>query len=302
MIAINGTDRQWRHKSVRALIRSAGGGDPVEIIRAKSKEVVAWAKRLGWKGPPFDPLTLASLRGIRFRESTGLFSAEAQLTPMHGQQLLLEFNPDRAPGRKNYSISHELIHTFFEDCYEMVHQRKSDRAGFDPQQEIEHLCQVGAAEILMPEKDFESDLARLGLSLNAVPALCRRYEASREAVARRMLALTDQAAALAFFSRRLKPVEKKNGGYLNGREAKRKMRILYSVQTPDFPVFLPAHKSVPDESCVNTAVIADEVASGHEAWGVRGSGRWFVEVMALPVPDVGDESSPSVVALILPNK
>jgi Zn-dependent peptidase ImmA (M78 family) len=301
MTATNGSARLWRHKSVRALVRSAGGGDPVEIIRTKSREVVAWAKRRGWNGPPFDPLMLASMRGIRTRKSTDLFSTDAQLTPMDGQQLLLEFNPDRAPGRKNYSISHELIHTFFEDCYEMVHQRKSDRAAFDPQKEVEHLCQVGAAEILMPEEDFALDLARLGFSLNAVSELCRLYEASREAVARRMLALTDQAAALVFFSRRLKPVEKKNARYLNGRP-KAKMRILYSVQTPDFAVFLPAHKSVPDESCVNAVIVADEVASGYEDWGVCDSGRWFVEAMALPVPDVTDESSPTAVALVLPDK
>ena len=302
MIATNGNTRLWRHKSVRALIRSAGGGDPVEIIRSKCKEVVAWAKSLGWKGPPFDPLTLASLRGIRARESTGLFSAEAQLTPMDGQQLLLEFNPDRAPGRRNYSISHELIHTFFDDCFEMVHQRKSGRAAFDPQQEVEYLCQVGAAEILMPEEDFALDLERLGLSLSGISELCQLYEASREAVARRMLALTDEAAALVFFSHRLKPVEKKNGGYLTSQERKERMRILYSVQTPTFPVFLPAHKSVPDESCVNAAIFTDEVASGYENWGVRDSGRWFVEAMALPVPTAADETSASVVALVLPHK
>jgi uncharacterized protein DUF955 len=302
MIAVNGNARLWRHKSIRALVHSAGGGDPIEIIRSKSKEVVTWAKRLGWKGPPFDPLTLASLRGIRARESTRLFSAEAQLTPMQGQQLLLEFNPARALCRRNYSISHELIHTFFEDCYEMVHQRKSELATFDPQQEVEHLCQVGAAEILMPEEDFALDLAGLGLSLSAVPALCRRYEASREAVARRMLALTDQAAALVFFSRRLKPLEKKDCDYLNGKRPKEKMRILYSVRTPNFPVFTPPHKSVPDDSCVSSVMVADDIVSGYEEWDVRGFKRWFIEAMALPVPDDADESLPSVVALVLPDK
>src|SRR5260370_41104497 len=203
----------WRHKSIRALIRSADGQDPLEIIRSKSKELVAQAKDLGWKGPPFDPLILASLRGIRVRESSGLFSAEAQLTPIHGHQLLLEFNPDRAPARRNYSISHEIIHTFFDDCYEMVHHRNSNRKTFDPDQEIEHLCQAGAAEILMPEEYFAADLARRYFSLNTVPDLCRRYGASREAVARRMLSLAGRPAALVFFSRRLKPSEKKSDEY-----------------------------------------------------------------------------------------
>ena len=208
MIAVNGNCRLWTHKSVRALIRFAGGGDPVEIIRSKAREAVAWRKSLGWKGPPFDPLQLASLRGIRVRQAPGLFSVEAQLTPMDGQQLLLEFNPDRPAGRKNFAIGHEIVHTFFDDCYEMVHQRKSNRPTFDPQQEVEHLCH-GAAEIIMPEEDFALDLARLGLSLKAVPELCLRYEASREAVARRMISLSDEPAALVFFSKRLKPLEKR---------------------------------------------------------------------------------------------
>src|SRR6266516_2968289 len=112
----------WRHKSVRALIQSAGGGDPIDIIRSRSKNIVQAAKRSGWRGPPYNPLELASLRGIPSRQADGLYSAEAQLTPVEGRQLLLEFNPDRAPARKNYSICHELVHTLFEDCYEMIHQ------------------------------------------------------------------------------------------------------------------------------------------------------------------------------------
>ena len=65
---------------------------------------------------------------------------------------------------------------------------------------------------------------------------------------------------------------------------------------------MPPHKSVPDDSCVNIVTVADEVASGYEEWDVRGSGRWFVEAMALPVPDDSSESSPTVVALVLPDK
>lgn len=263
--------------------------------------MVESAKRRGWKGPPYDPLKLASLRGIRSRQADGVFSIEAQLTPMDGKQLLLEFNPDRAPARKNYSISHELVHTLFDDCYEMVHHRKSDPKAFDPEQEIEHLCQVGAAEILMPEDDFLIDLEEVGLSLDGVTRLCSRYEASREAVARRMLALTNETGALVFLSRRLKPAEK-NGAYFNGFEPQEKLRVLYVVQTPDFSLFLPTHKSVPDESCAYSVSMADDIVENREAWDVPGFGTWVLQAMALPIPDTTDASSPSVMTLILPNR
>jgi len=221
---------------------------------------------------------------------------------MDGQQLLLEFNPDRAPCRKNYSISHELVHTFFDDCFEMVHQRKSDPRAFDPQQEVEHLCQVGAAEILMPEEDFLIDLSQHGFTLNAIPELCDRYQASREAVARRMLSLSDQTAALVFLSRRLKPVEMRNGSSVDGATPTPKMRILYGVQTPDFPAFMPKHKSSPDNSCVYDVRVANDIASGYEEWNVNGLSRVFVEAMALPIPETADASTPSVMALFFTNK
>lgn len=287
----------WTHKSVRALVRAAGGGDPEEIIRSKSRALVAEAKAAGWSGPPFDPLALASYRGIMSRESPGLFSAEAQLTPMEGNQLLLEFNPSRSFGRRNFSISHEIAHTLFDDCYTMVHQRKSNPTSFDPQHEVEHLCQVGAAEILMPYEDFVVDAARFPLSLGSVPQLARQYRASREAAARRLLGVSGETGALVFFSRRLKPMEIRSGEI-----ADPKMRILYVVPAGDFGMFLPQHKSVPDNSCVYAVGLPDETISAREKWDIPGFGNWFIEVMALPLPDGADQTSPSVVALILPNR
>lgn len=300
MISVPANRRQWRHKSVRSLMRAAGSDDPVEIIRSKTKDVVKWAKSHGWGGPPFNPLELASLLGIRSRESQSLFSAEAQLTPMDGNQLLLEFNPDRSSGRKNYSIDHELVHTLFDDCFEMIHQRKANRSAFDPEQEVEHLCQVGAAEFLMPEDEFRQDLTGLPFSLSSITELRLRYDASREAVARRLLALGGRTAALAFLSLRLKPTEMRARPYLNGAAPIPKMRILYTAQTPDFPVFLPEHKSASDDSCVYAVRTPDEVAEGVECWDAHRYEHWSVEATALPIPDPTDLSAPSVLALIQP--
>jgi hypothetical protein len=154
--------------------------------------------------------------------------------------------------------------------------------------------------MLMPEEDFRADLDRLGFSLRNVPELCRRYEASREAVARRMLTLSDETAALVFLSRRLKPAE--TGAYLGGFRPQEKLRILYVVHTPQFPAFLPMHKSAPDDSCAYGVTIADSIAQARECWDVDGFGTWPVEAMALPVPDPTDASSACVMALVLPSR
>lgn len=280
---------------MRALLRKGGGGTPEEIIRKKSRRLVAEAKAMGWAGPPFDPLMLASIQGILSRETRELFSAEAQLTPIEGRQLLLEFNPDRSTGRRNFSISHEIAHTFFEDCYEIVHQRKANPLTFDPQQEVEHLCQVGAAEILMPYEDFMTDAASLPLSLNSVQTLARRYGASREAAARRMLGVSGRTGALVFFSTRLKPSEIRSGV-----AAEPKLRILYVVPSGDFSIFLPPHKSAPNDSCICCAILPDEVVAGKESWDIQGFDSLFVEAMALPIPLGAGPNTPCVMALVLP--
>lgn len=293
--------RQWRHESVRALMRKHKGADPAEIIREKARALVALARGQGWSGPPFDPFILASLLGIKCRASRQLFSAEAQLSPQPGRQLLLEFHPDRPDGRRNYSVCHEIVHTFFDDCYEIVHHRKSKRSASDPIEEVESLCQIGASELLMPEREFEADLSRGNFSLAAAAGLVRRYAASREAVIRRMVHLSDCPCAAVFLSKRLSPREKvagKRPRLFPETAATPKMRIVYSVPSLGFPLFLPPHKSVPDGSCVNQAIFIDVVESARECWEIPGFGNWQVEAMRLPTRDDEDDTTPTVAALV----
>ncbi|MCX7427273.1 MAG: ImmA/IrrE family metallo-endopeptidase [Planctomycetia bacterium] len=234
-----------------------------------------------------------------------MLSAEAQLTPLPDRQLLLEFNPERADVRRNFSICHEIVHTFFTDCFEVVSQRKSNPTTYGPNSEIEQLCQIGAAELLMPTQDFLNDLAQVQFSMRSVRFLSDRYVASREAVLRRMIQLGDRPAAIVFLSRRLSPNERRKARtpplIADLDDPAAKMRILYAVSSPAFPVFLPRHKSVPDDSCIYAASGIDDVTSQQETWDLEGFGRWRVEAMTLPVPLNAGEDTPAVVAIVLPD-
>jgi hypothetical protein len=244
---------------------------------------------LGWSGPPYDPLQLASLLGIKHKTAEGLLTDEAQLTPLPNGQLLLEFNDSRSLGRRNFSVCHEIAHTFFPDCYEMVRRRSSAPARYDPDNELEQLCQVGAAELLMPEDDFRKDMEHVGLWLERITGLTTRYGASREAVFRRVMALTPHSAAIVFLSPHLSPSEKLDaqtpGLFPELAAAVKKMRVLYSVRSTSFSEYIPTDKSVPDGSCVYEAVHSgsvDDVYEAEEDWGVRNVRAWHVQAMLLP--------------------
>ena len=49
-----------------------------------------------------------------------------------------------------------------------------------------------------------------------------------------------------------------------------KLRIAYAVPSERFTVFLPPHKSIPDDSCVYRALETGEVETAEESWGVSG--------------------------------
>jgi len=270
------------------------------IIRARARELVANARAQGWDGPPFDPRVLASLLGIRVQSDTLGDNHDACIFP-RGQQLEIIFNATRPSTRQNFSICHEIVHTLFPDGFEMIRNRYQRRSRFDPDRELEILCDIGASEILLPEIDFRSDVEANGFGLAAVARLRERYQASREAVIRRMLQFDDGASAAVFLENRLKPSEaaaRRQLTLLPGRhEPSPKLRIAYSVASDRFRAFLPQHKSVPDASCVYRALHSGLVETNRERWDIAGLPTSTVEAMALPPGDEPNDPARAVALL-----
>ena len=185
----------------------------------------------------------------------------------------------------------------------MVRYRERDRDRFDPEHELEYLCDVGAAEILLPVEEFESDLAVFGSTLRAVAALRERYHASREAIVRRMVQVGSERTAAVFLAYRLKPSEKvamRQLSFVGMHQAPQpKLRIAYVVPSERFTVFLPPHKSIPDESCVYRAVETGEVETAEESWGVSELPSCRVEAMSMPAGDDAEASLRAVALLTI---
>jgi O-acetyl-ADP-ribose deacetylase (regulator of RNase III) len=181
----------WTNPSVRVFSRDR---DPIEAITSDAREVVFHALERGWEGPPFDPFKLAEILGIQTQPTSDVL--DARTVPIGNSRFRIEFNPDRPGRRTRYSIFHEIAHTRFPDCAQMIRNRGAHNANRADDWQLETLCNVAAAEFLLPTGALGQG-GPLSPSIDTVLELRTKYEASAEAALLRISRLTSEPA-LAF--------------------------------------------------------------------------------------------------------
>jgi hypothetical protein len=185
---------RWKNRSV---IEFAKGGNPIEAIEQRAREIVLKALDEGWSGPPYDPIKLARLLGIAVTASDEV--QDARLLP--GKISKIEFNPNRPRGRIRFSIAHEIAHTLLPNFAERVRYRNlAQEDDHHTEWEIETLCNIAAAEIVMPVGSFRNLLGRPA-DINKIMELRRDLDVSAEAILLRFVRLSDQPIVMFCASR-----------------------------------------------------------------------------------------------------
>ncbi len=274
------SDRRWTHPSVVSLLRDSDETDPVAIVAARARTVALDAIENGWPGPPFDPFELAAQLGIETVPRENL--EDACLVAGPEGQLRIEFNPLRRPSRTRFSVAHELGHFLFPDHDERTRYRSASHVEHARQDDwqLEMLCNVAAAEILMPAGAFpisEADDLRLAHLLD----LRKLFGVSTEALLRRVLRLTGRAACM-FASARLE-----DGSF----------RIDYTVPSRGWEGPTPVGQTIgPDTGmshCTAVGFSIDDI----ESWpGTDDDMR----VQALGIPPYPGGMYPRVIGLLMP--
>lgn len=303
------------------LVRSTQASDPFEAIRLKAKDAIArYTSVLGEPEMPLNIDAVASLLGITKSEELPAFSEDAELVPEAGGRVSIRVNPDRPETRIRFSIGHEVSHTFFPN-YQVKSWCRTDaryRRRDNPDDLIEMLCDVGAAELLLPAPWFVED-AKLVASAAGLIELAKKYSVSTEATLRRFAETHSDCLAAVFFSWKLKPTQKRSLGRsdqpsfldLNpaeeGRLA-RQLRLDYCIPSREFSkrgLFLPKDKSVKNEGPLFQAASTHEGCEG-ECWLDLGQAAGEYSVMAIPLwtaqGELGPRGEIAVAAIIRPKK
>ena len=272
---------KWRNPSVLLL---AGDRDPVEVVREKARKIVLEAMDAHALTLPIDPFKLASLRSVKVIPSPEV--REARTIAGRDHKPVIEYNPTRSKARLRFSIFHELAHTLFPDCLEEVRYRGQSASSASATHELEMLCNIAAAEFLLPLGSIQADLENLTLSIDTALQLRTKYEASVEAVLLRLLGLA--AHDCAVYSATPDP---------SLEDGRRRYRLDYIRSTPDWETGLKRGDLLPEGSVAEQCTVIGTTAKGEEQWN-EGLGKLRVEMVGA-TPYHGQEALPRVVGLLM---
>lgn len=255
----------WTNPSVLELAQ--GQHDPVAVIIEKARAVILDAVQKGWSGPPFDPFLLADQLRISVIPRDDVL--DARLVPS-GAGCRIEFNPNRPPGRIRFSLAHEIAHTLFPDYRIEIRNRGASRG--DAWQ-IELLCNIAAAEILMPI-GTAVELENEDLDIENLMMLRKRFDVSTEALFLRMAKRTTEPCAI-FAAARI-ATEKEDVRF----------RIDYTVPSRSWTVDIPTDLEVSGSLALSECTAVGYTTKRFEQWENR-LPEFRVECVGIP-PYPGD--------------
>jgi Zn-dependent peptidase ImmA (M78 family) len=121
-----------------------------------------------------------------------------------GKTFRIEVNRDHGPERQRFTCAHEIGHTFFFELDRLrqgsaFRLQESSLENLPTGSDEEYLCNLAAAEILLPFGHFHAQLELLGLSTGSLPTLARRFGVSLQAASRRLAQLSEAKLAVVLW-------------------------------------------------------------------------------------------------------
>jgi hypothetical protein len=281
-------------------MRATGTSDPRDAMVHRALVVLREAEV---KAPPIDLPMVASFQGVREIEAVVMPQA-GRLVP-RGDGLVIQVNADHTLGKRNFTIGHEIGHTFLPD-YQARPRLIEDLATglYEHGSEEEHLCDIAAAELLMPMALFRPLAAARGFDLATVAELAQTFDASREATAIRLVETDLWPCALAIWHRSYKPAQRAQVGQpmfagLEWAAPEKMLRVRYAVASSRFGHYLHPHLAAEPDGCLVRCLAEGRVVYGEEQLKLRDRIA-TVYVMAAPVFFAGGGGEPcQVVSLLL---
>jgi O-acetyl-ADP-ribose deacetylase (regulator of RNase III) len=270
----------WTQPSV---IKFAQKADPVATVLEKARGIVLEALESGWSGPPFDILDLAKRRGIEVSPRGDVL--DARTIPSEKGKALIEFNPNRPARRVRFSVAHELAHTLFPDWDRRVRNRLTHEEMKGDDWQLEMLCNLAAAEMLMPIGSLR-DLGKEDFSVDLLLELRKKFEVSAEAVFLRVAHVTEKPCVVFAAS-------------VGEEGAVVRYRVDYALNSKGWSIRIASGFQLPKKSVVEECTAIGFTAKRKETWA---SSLSDLQVECVGIPPYPNRRYPRVLGFLKPNR
>ena len=184
----------------------------VTIMRSRAQELVAQlVRRRGHDAPPFLGEEYASLCGVTSVSVTDLGKVSGLLLRQR-DGYVIKLNSNHSLARQAFSCAHEIGHLLLNELGLERYIQTLEYRRFDPQKTLrtragmrERLCDVAAAELLMPKEVFKRYLEMSSLTVGCILPLARTFSASVSSTAMRIAEVSSEPCVVTFW----KPVRDK---------------------------------------------------------------------------------------------
>lgn len=264
---------------VAALLARHGGTDAVATIMRLCSDLIDEAGSTV-------PVSLDVLASFRNARVLVVDMDQPETVVWDGRHFIIRVRREDTDGRQRFSCAHGIVHTFFLQAGSGTSKGALLLDGRSDQEE--DLCDQGAAELLLPRAAF-TDACPERPSMDDVLDLAEHFDASAEATALRVVALSPVPAAMVVLEPQFKPVELKK---LMRRQTQPTLpglpgeepiapRLRVQKRVGNGLPFIPKHKSIDDSTPLADILTDDRVDYVGETGLIPG--RFRVSARRLPV-------------------
>ena len=190
--------------------------------------------------------------------------------------------------RKQFTRFHEITHHLIDDDEELIsvlHDAAWDQNG-EHEKQIERLCNIGAAEFLMPREEFIKLYKEKGFSVELIPSAAKYFESSAIATTIQLAQVAPNSCITAICEYGLMPNETvlSQSNFLNEEAptTNPKLHVLYSASAPITKYWLARHTNIPDDHLVHQAFLDAQHLEGESYVPFRSGKRMPCDCEALP--------------------
>ena len=249
----------WTNKSVKAFAQDA---DPFDAIQEAARKLVLNAREKGWQGPPFNPLHIVEMLGVRGEANSSI--ADARLISSESGPVI-EFNPRQPRERVRFSIAHEVAHMLFSDWKDQIRNRGVS-GGVSDDWQLETLCNLAASEFVLPIGSLPA--TTLVPDIEKLMEQRRKYDVSAEAFLIRLAKISDQPIGVFFASPHVSSA------------GERSYTIDYSIGSPTAPNMSLSGMAIPRDSIVQDCTAIGYTDAAIENWALGGPKK--IECVGIP--------------------